>query len=120
MSFALARRQRLCESVQFKAVFDGSRRFSLGALTVLARANGLDHARLGTVVSRKAAARAVDRNRVKRVVRESFRQHQAQLAAVDVVVLAKPGVANKINNDLFGDLAAIWSRISRWQNSSSP
>lgn len=119
MSNALARRQRFCESSQFTAVFNAARRFSIGAFTALVRVNDLGYARLGTVVARKAAARAVDRNRAKRMVRESFRCNQSQLATLDVVVLAKPGISNKTNKDLIGDLEAMWSRIARWQSSSS-
>ena len=47
-------------------------------------------ARLGLAVSRKACPRAVDRNRIKRTVRESFRRQRAQLPAMDIVIMAKP------------------------------
>lgn len=58
--------------------------------TVLARPSGRPVARLGLTVSRRTAKRAVDRNRIKRLARESFRQ-QAALAHWDFVVLARPG-----------------------------
>jgi len=46
--------------------------------------------RLGLTISRRVAKRAVDRNRLKRIARESFRQ-QLALPAWDFVVLGKPG-----------------------------
>lgn len=53
---------------------------------MFARPNDLAQARLGIIASRKAAARAVDRNRAKRLVREVFRAARARLGGVDLVV----------------------------------
>ena len=58
--------------------------------TVLARSSGRAVARLGLTVSRRAAKRAVDRNKLKRLARESFR-HQRALPRWDFVVLAREG-----------------------------
>lgn len=55
-------------------------------------------ARLGLVVAKKHLKRAVDRNRFKRLVRESFRAHQQQLEGLDVVVLARSGALRSIHN----------------------
>jgi ribonuclease P protein component len=55
-------------------------------------------ARLGLVVAKKHLKRAVDRNRFKRLVRESFRSHQEQLAGLDVVVLARNGAIRSIRS----------------------
>lgn len=54
------------------------------------RYNALDYARLGLVVSKKMARRAVDRNYMKRVLREKFRLNQHVLAGLDIV--ARPGI----------------------------
>jgi ribonuclease P protein component len=50
-------------------------------------------ARLGLAVSRKVDRRAVGRNRIKRVLRDSFRQHRGLLADGDYVVVARPAAA---------------------------
>ena len=50
------------------------------------RANGLSQARLGIIASTRAARRAVDRNRFKRMAREAFRQARHRLGGVDVVI----------------------------------
>jgi ribonuclease P protein component len=59
---------------------------------VMARPNQVGYPRLGMVVAKRLLARAVDRNRVKRCVRESFRQVLPDLPACDFVVrlIAKP------------------------------
>lgn len=53
---------------------------------MFARPNGLALARLGIVTGKKVAPRAVDRNRVKRIVREVFRLWRPRLSGFDVVV----------------------------------
>jgi ribonuclease P protein component len=50
------------------------------------RRNGLSHARIGIIASRRVAPRAVDRNRLKRMVREAFRTMAQRPAGVDLVV----------------------------------
>jgi ribonuclease P protein component len=59
---------------------------------VMARPNQVGHPRLGMVVAKRLLARAVDRNRVKRCMRESFRQVLQELPACDFVVrlIARP------------------------------
>lgn len=54
--------------------------------TVYTRPNGLPHARIGIIASKRVAPRAVDRNRAKRLVREVFRAMQHRLNGTDVVV----------------------------------
>jgi ribonuclease P protein component len=63
-------------------------RAALG-LDLLAAPNGLDYPRLGLIVPKKIIATAVGRNRVKRLIRESFRLHQTELVGLDVVARIK-------------------------------
>jgi ribonuclease P protein component len=55
-------------------------------LQVFAKPNDRAYPRLGLVVARKMERLAVDRNRIKRKLREAFRAQQGQLAGLDVVV----------------------------------
>lgn len=82
--------QRLHAAAEFGRVFAEPARSSDRFFTVLARSSGRAVARLGLTVSRRAARRAVDRNKLKRLARESFR-HQPALPPWDFVVLARPG-----------------------------
>lgn len=83
------RHQRLISPAEFTRVLsrpDGQLR--AGPLRVLWKKNDMQLARLGLIVGKRAAAKAVERNRIKRVIREQFRQRQGELAGSDVVVQA--------------------------------
>ena len=80
------RERRLLLGRDFDAVFkDPQLRLRRGPLWGAVRPNDSGAARLGLMVGKKVLRRAVDRNRAKRMIRESFRR-QRRLPAVDVVV----------------------------------
>ena len=62
-------------------------------------------------VSRKTAPRAVDRNRIKRLVRESFR-HAPALPAQDLVVIARPAARGADSSTLRTSLNQHWQRLA--------
>lgn len=71
-----------------------------------------DVPRLGLALSARALPRAVDRNRVKRNVRETFRNVVPPLPVVDIVVLARTDCVRADARALRGDLALLWQRIT--------
>ena len=72
--------------------------------------NSKDNARLGIISSKKILPRSVDRNRAKRGIRETFRQHNIKTCKLDVVVMVRPAYAQKVHmqND---NLAALLSKV---------
>ncbi len=80
--------------------------------TVLYRANGLGYPRLGLALARKRVRRAVDRNRLKRLVRESFRQSQRSLGGIDIVVMARARAGMAPNAAVFDSLRQHWRKLS--------
>lgn len=102
---------RLRNPREFEAVLAGGRRFTEKWLTAAARANTMTHARLGLAISARAVPRAVDRNRIKRHTRESFRAHREALPAVDIVLLARPGAGKAAAPELREILARLWQKI---------
>jgi ribonuclease P protein component len=84
------RAARLQRRREFLAVQERGARLYAGSYLVLGIPNGCGHARLGITVSSKVA-NAVVRNRVKRWVREAFREAAPQLPAHDLVVIARSG-----------------------------
>jgi ribonuclease P protein component len=107
-----ARRQRLLKPAEFKHVFARPERQSNHTMTLLARENKLNHARLGLAISKKQLSRAVDRNRIKRLLRESFRQHQDLLVGLDCVVLVRKPVSTLSNDAIFETLENHWNRLA--------
>ncbi|MDX1561994.1 MAG: ribonuclease P protein component [Gammaproteobacteria bacterium] len=109
-SFALTRAKRLTQATEFQRVFSGADRSSDRFFTVLAAASDTRAARLGLAISRRAASRAVDRNRLRRLARESFRQ--LDLAPLDFVVMAKPPAVATDNATLRTSLDRHFTRLS--------
>ena len=71
------------------------------------RPNGLAHARLGLAISKRVSKRAVERNRLKRLLRESFRRIRDQLPPVDVMVMAREQTAGLPGAELLVDADAL-------------
>ena len=92
-SFPLS--HRLLNSEEFDAVFD-QKDYSVSnkSLLVLASKNSLGFNRLGLIVGKKSLPRAVDRNKVKRQLREAFRRLEPM--GMDIVVLVRPGIRAKV------------------------
>ena len=83
---------RLVNKADFDRVFADNQRARTDYVMVMARPNQVGYPRLGMIVAKRLLARAVDRNRVKRCTRESFRLVLQDLPACDFVVrlIAKP------------------------------
>ncbi|MDH5765666.1 MAG: ribonuclease P protein component [Gammaproteobacteria bacterium] len=108
-----SKRVRLLKPAEYSRVFKEAIRSSDRLLTILAASNDLGYPRLGMAISRKSASRAVDRNRIKRLVRESFRLNQSKLPAADFVVMAKPITKTVDNQAIFDSLAQHWHRLAK-------
>lgn len=113
-SQAFRKSMRLLNSHDFKCVFDDAPlRTSHQLFLLLARRNQLPTARLGLVIAKKHIRHAVDRNRMKRLIRETFRARQQQLSGVDVIVLARKGMHEIPNAELINQLNGQWQRLIR-------
>ena len=111
--FGFQRRLRIISPSDYQRVFAKPIKSGSKAFTVLATPNDLSQPRLGLAIAKKHIRRAVDRNRIKRQIRESFRLYKATLPAVDVVVLAKHLTNNKTNTELAKVLKEHWQNLVR-------
>jgi|SRR5690554_1992361 len=109
------RTARLLSSGEFRRVFEQTdfRAPHPFFLLLATQASSQNSARLGLVVAKKNVRRAVDRNRVKRLIRESFRQHRPELPNLDIVVLVRKEAAQAENGQLLMALDKLWSRLIR-------
>lgn len=99
------------DSSKYKSIF--AERHSFGGRTaVIWVRRGTDAGRrAGVVVSKRTFRRAVDRNRAKRLLREAFRLSRHGLVSnVDLILIARAGIAGKKCQDVIRDLAAVFRR----------
>jgi ribonuclease P protein component len=111
--YRLKKDSRLLNAAAFGRVFEKATRSRDKWFTVLCRENDKEFARLGLAISKKNCRQATGRNRIKRIVRESFRAHQADIAGIDVVVINQPAAATAANRVLFDSMAIHWRRCQK-------
>ncbi len=92
---------------------EAGRRWQDAFFSIYATPNRLDYARLGLIVGRRVSSKATVRNRIKRCVRESFRQEQARLGGCDIVVAARPAATRAEAAMLRAALTGHWDKITR-------
>jgi ribonuclease P protein component len=109
--YRFQRESRLTDTVTFDRVFRKAHRSRDNMFTVLTTENNSCAARLGLAISKKHCRLASSRNRIKRIVRESFRQHRAELDGLDVVVLNQAATHQADNRALFASLEMHWQRL---------
>jgi len=107
------RSQRLLSAKDFGGVFSAAEKSADKYFVILYSTRAGDSARLGFAIAKKRIALATSRNRLKRLVRESFRKHAATLPVVDLVVMANSRAASADNETLNKSLDNHWQRISR-------
>ncbi|MEM7027551.1 MAG: ribonuclease P protein component [Pseudomonadota bacterium] len=80
---------RLSKPAEYKAVFSNGKRHELLPFVILQRRNEVKEPRLGLAISKKHVPLAAHRNSLKRIIRESFRENNANIVGWDVVVVTK-------------------------------
>ncbi|MCX7087418.1 MAG: ribonuclease P protein component [Methylococcales bacterium] len=112
-------RLRLRKPAEYKKVFANPLKFTDKYFTLLVAVNEYEHSRLGLAIAKKNIRKAVDRNILKRAIRESFRMHQQQLGTLDVVVLARKEALHVPLVQLRDSLQKQWLKIISRCNSHS-
>ncbi|MEO9654145.1 ribonuclease P protein component [Marinomonas sp.] len=108
------RHVRLLNAGDYQSVFnDTSCKVFAGEFLLLAHKREDDQTRLGLIVSKKTDKRAVGRNRIKRLVRDSFRQHKTTLAGLDIVFLARQGIKELDNPDFHRRIDKAWDQLAK-------
>lgn len=118
-SNSFPRELRLLTPSQFSRIFNHPVKAVSDHFTLLAKKNDLDHPRLGLTIAKKKEKTAVGRNRIKRIIRESFRLNQHNLPNIDIVVLARDKVGEADNQQLQKQLNKLWKKIAQRSEQSS-
>ena len=112
--YSFPKQNRLLNAADYKAVFSNAQfKVSCRYFLILAIKNNWMHSRLGLVIAKKNVAKAVQRNRVKRIVREFFRHHGAQDPGLDLVVLTRKDVDTLQNSQISARLATLWADLNK-------
>ena len=107
----LPREARLRRAGDFAALRTSSGRAGGRCFHMRYHRNELGHARLGLAISKRVSKRAVERNRIKRLVRESFRRMRHRLPAVDLMVMAREQAAGATGAELLAELDQLWRKL---------
>ena len=86
LSLSLPKQAKLIKTDDFSSVFNLRKRIASPYLVMRYKPNELNRPRLGLIVAKKNAKLAVERNYMRRVLRELFRLNQHDLPAVDLVI----------------------------------
>jgi ribonuclease P protein component len=82
-------------------------------LTAIWMRNGQNHSRLGLAIAKKSVPTSVQRNLIKRQIRERFRHNAADIAGIDVVILAQPPAANANRVRIREAADDLWRQLQR-------
>lgn len=98
--FFFSKKKRLASNKQFEAVLARKVRVANGLLVLYAAENDCGYPRLGVSVG-KSCGGAVERNRLKRLLREAFRQSQDRIPpGFDYLLMISPQLSKKLNKSI--------------------
>jgi len=106
-------RYKLLKTDDFSSVFSFRQRIFGDTLTMLVMPNERDYPRLGIVVSKKTARRAVARNYMRRVVREWFRHHREQVLGHDLVIRVNKPFGRADFDQVQAELARLLEKLKQ-------
>ena len=116
--FDFSRQRRLLTAGDYRRVFEQAAfKVSDQHLLILARPSVHDHSRLGLVIAKKGIKLAVHRNRIKRIVRDSFRTLCTQTnefpLPLDIVILSRKGLGEIENDAMHRLISKQWTRLRK-------
>jgi ribonuclease P protein component len=110
MKYSLSSEHRLNDAQDFTRVL-AKRPINGCCFRIRAVQSGAKESRLGLIVAKRAVPKAVDRHRLKRLMREYFRCHRQQLDTMDIVITALPEAAHHSNQEIRQCLHQLWHKL---------
>lgn len=101
---------RLRNKTEIDFVFSSAKKLETRNFLLLYHDNNLNNPRIGIIIAKKNVPKAHDRNRFKRVIRETFRNFD-RLRCIDIIFLARKGLNNldnlSLNSSLYKELSKL-------------
>lgn len=111
-SSQFSRKHRLLKKEEFDFLFDRSKQITDPHLKVLYKKTEQSYPRLGLIVGKRTVNSAVLRNRIKRVVRESFRMQKNAFAHHDIIVIARKRSDQLTKLKLREEIENLWKKVT--------
>ncbi len=108
MTLSLPPQYKLLSKEEFQFVFAKANKVKRKHFLALHRPNQRPYARLGMVIAKQRLKRAVDRNLLRRIIRESFRAQKESLKGLDIIVLLRSECTPLGKKDLRDDVDNLW------------
>lgn len=112
---SFSRAERLLSKQDFQSVFDQPFKITHASLLALFKSNQQAQAKLGIMIAKHIVKSAVDRNRIKRIIRESFRHHKTVLKGFDIIVLLRGKnslIQKQDKKALRNETDKLWQRLT--------
>ena len=110
---SFSRDYRLTKAADYQYVFADAKRFGNPNFTLLVRANSLGHPRLGLAIAKKNVKLAINRNRIKRLIRESFRHEVSDLPSIDIIAMCRTSAVELPSSEIRTQLETQWRYIRK-------
>jgi ribonuclease P protein component len=110
-----SRRHRFTAQGSFGPVLRSGRKIRGDAMVIHAVRGSPGSSRLGVALARRLEPSAVERNRMKRILREAFRRHPVKLAGLDCVVTFRRALQPAEKAGLRGEAERLLDELQRME-----
>ncbi|WP_365749691.1 ribonuclease P protein component [Nitrosomonas sp.] len=111
----LLKRCKLRRATEFAAVINFKHQVNGNLIQIYAKPNRLGYARFGLIVSKKIERHAVKRNRIKRILRETFRKHRSESGSqtLDWVIRIRRSLSKNESMELVSEMQLLMFQLQR-------
>ena len=113
MNAKFPRELKLLKTDEFSSVFSFRKRIASSTLVLHYQPNQLGHPRMGLVVSKKIARLSVDRNYMRRVLRELFRKNKSNFKNIDFIIRPQKNFCAKNYNEIVQEFDMLVGKLNK-------
>ena len=111
---SFSKQLRLKTSRDFQSLLKLRNKVVTDCFIMVAAQNHLPYPRLGVIISRRCSKRAVQRNKLKRMIREYFRLHQDGWRGFDMVIVGRRKVCDKTISEIWVCLERMFAKVQAY------